>query len=362
MIYRVILVIKIIALICICIVYNPFESYADPPTPPLQPEYGPGGNDYLHDNVKTSGPYWADGYEGDENYQYYISEPAEPTPRTAPVVLFLHGWQANSPNIYNSWIYHIGRNGYTVVWVRYQNPLSFPWRYIKHIITAWEDALKKLKRDPGRVRPQRGPDNRILTAYVGHSIGAYLGAIIAAKANEMRSRYPNPLALVLIEPGGQDAVPTRARFSDIPTDTKVVILSGEDDEVVCTSTAAHIWDHIPQIPDENKDFLLAQTDRTGVPEQIANHFFPTSKEKWDTAAIDCRDYYITYKLSVGALNCAIYGEDCQYALGGGAFDQVYNGLWSNGTPVKPLLWIENPDELEVNCSNIDSIAIKKANK
>lgn len=322
-------------------------SAQSPPSPPLQPNTGPGGSTYAHSAVVVRGPYWARRNLAIRNYSYYIFEPAEPTPATAPVVLFLHGWLAYRPYTYREWINHIVKKGYVVVWVRYDAGLRPPAWWADHALVAWKDALARLSRWEG-VRPERDPQGRIKTAIVGHSAGGYLAAILAARTASPATGVPTPYAVTVIEPGGLGVVPSED-LSRIDPGTKLVVVAGDEDTVVCTDTAVAIWQETPQISDANRDFLLALSDRSGSPAQIANHFFPTTSGVLDTAAVDARDFYVTFKLSVGLLSCAFYGDDCPYALGDGASVQVDMGLWSNGLPVRPLVWVVDPAWLQATC-------------
>ncbi len=320
------------------------------PSPPLQPPLGPGGYDYPHQGVTTLGPYYHPWHPDQENYKYYIFEPADPKPEFAPVVLFIHGYAALQPPAYSAWLGHMVRKGYTVVWVNYDTGLTAPWGYANYVEATWTDALKRLDTHwwESHVLPEKDENWEIKTAIVGHSAGAYLAAVIAARATDPNRGIPIPYALVCIEPGGLGLIP-KEDFSRIDPSTKFVVLASDEDEIVCKSTAQYLWKNTPQIADQDKDFLFYRSDRHGEPEQIANHFFPNSSGYNDTAAVDARDFYITYKLSVGLLNCAFYGVHCDYALGQGSPEQVDMGVWSDGRPNLPLQWIEDPDGLETQC-------------
>ena len=262
------------------------------------------------------------------------------------MVLFLHAWQATNPNEYPNWISHMVRKGYVVVWVQYQAGLAAVWNYPKHAEAAWKDALKRLQYNyaEAHVRPEIARSGDLKTAFVGHSAGAYIAAIIAAKIGRTGDG-PVPSAVVSIEPGRRGLIPTTENFATIDPATKFVMVVGDVDDVVCTSTATFVWNSMIQIPDENKDYLLVRSDTRGYPAQLGNHFFPNNTGTYDTAAVDARDYYVSYKLSVAALNCALKGTDCEYALGNGDPRQLDMGKWSDGVAVKPLGWIANPDSL-----------------
>ena len=326
------------------------NSFAQPPMPPIQPLDGPGGTEYVHGAVTRNGPYYAKGHNKDNNYKYYIFEPAEPMPVEAPVVLFLHAWLAYDPYEYRFWIEHMVRKGYVVVWAQYDGWLTFPWKYAEHARITWKDALNRLDGDEFHVRPERNLEEEMMTAIVGHSAGGYLSAILASDFAWWWIKIPKPYAVVSVLPGGKGFIPA-SNFKKIDPSTKLVLIVGDEDDVACKSTAMRIWNYIPQIPDENKDFLIVQSDGRGQPEQIANHYFPNNSGFFDTATVDARDFYVTFKLSVAALNCAFRGVDCEYALGNGSFEQVYMGEWSDGQPMNALIWVEDPNLLQLTCED-----------
>ncbi len=319
----------------------------DTPSPPGQPLFGPGGSNYDHAGLVVNGPFYADGPGDKDNYEYYIYEPDNPMPDEAPVVLFLHGWLAYKPEIYMGWLEHIVRKGYIVVWVRYDAGLTFPASFAEKAMITWKDALLRIYFWGGRnhVLPSRHTDET-LTAVVGHSAGGYLSAILAANAAEQNSEVPIPKAVVAIEPGGEKIIP-EGNFSLIPTETKLLIVLGDQDRTVCESTGVYLWQACDQIADDDKDLLVVRSDQYGLPKQIADHKFPATEGF--RAGIDARDYFVTFKLAVAALNCTFNGRDCEVAFGNGSFGQIYMGRWSDGTPMIPMDWVDDPSSLEMTC-------------
>jgi hypothetical protein len=190
----------------------------------------------------------------------------------------------------------------------------------------------------------------IITSYIGHSVGGYLSAILAAKTTRWWIRIPNPYLVIAIEPGGKGFI-FDGNLNTIEPDTKLLLVAGDEDNTVCLNTALHIWNKTSSIYKENKQFLLVRSDTRGQPEQIANHFFPNNSGFSDTSAVDARDFYVTFKLSVAALNCAIKGMDCEYAFGNGSDEQIDMGDWSDGVAVLPMLWSPDPNLLETSCQN-----------
>jgi len=310
------------------------------PSPPKQPLGGPGGADYPHAGVARRGPFWPAGRERNNAFRYFIYEPTDPVLAQAPVVLFLHGWQAYRPDIYGAWMEHVARKGYVVVWVQYDHNVIGVWRWATNAMITWMDALSWLERRAPQsgVKPERDSAGHIKTAIVGHSVGAYLAVILAAKAACCRMDLPIPSTLVSIQPARRRWIPG-ADPSRIDARTKIVLVVGDADYVSRFDTAVAIWKGIGHIPAENKVFLLVQSDDRGVPPQIANHYFPNCDGYLDTAAVDARDYYVTFKLTVAALNCAFKSKDCEYAFRAGA-EQVDMGRWSDGVPVMPLINVD----------------------
>jgi acetyl esterase/lipase len=323
---------------------NPQLLLTSPPvaaaaSQPSQPTTGPGGSSYPHASVKTTGPYYAAGPGQPENYEYYIYEPASPAPAFAPVVLFLHGWMALDPGPYVEWIKHIVRKGHTVVWVRYDAGLTLPGRFADKALLAWGDALLKLGTQVGRVRPAM-QGTRPMTAFVGHSAGGVLAPAIASMlATPSPTMPPAPFTVVSVEPGGYGLIP----LGDLPavrTDTKLLLVVGEDDSAVGDNTARAIWAGTGQLGDANRDFLLVHSDRYGSPALTSDHSFPRTGGL--RAEVDALDYFVTYKLTTAALNCAFRGQDCEIGFGNGAPSQLDMGLWSDGVPVIPMSWIPAP--------------------
>src|ERR1044072_8672256 len=156
-------------------------------TPPLQPQTGPGGKQYLHAAV-VKNRYGTGGEE------YWIFEPDSPRPSTAPVIVLLHGWGGMNPLYHCAWIDHLVKRGNIVIYPRYQANLLTPIRdFTPNTLTAIKDAVRRLKTEKGHVRPDLSK-----FATVGHSVGGLLAASVAALADE--SRLPRVRAVMFVEP------------------------------------------------------------------------------------------------------------------------------------------------------------------
>ena len=319
---------------------------ADPPTPPTQPLSGPGGRDYPS-AAMTMHRY------GSGPTEYWIFEPANPPPKSAPVILFNHGWSAMTPNAYGAWITHLARRGNIVIYPRYQDSLRTPMRdFTPNTIAAIKAALLELQ-SPDHVKPELDH-----VAIVGHSMGGAITPNLAALAAS--EGLPIPKAICCVEPGNHaEASPNIAMpladFSKIPADALALVIVGDNDKVVGDGTARLIFSGLGQIPPANKSYVTLVSDDHGQPPLLATHFAPVAMAVVDPTAARATqssiiqafrqgvegnsggalDYYGTWKLFDGLIDAAFFGKNRKYALGDTP-EQRYMGKWSDGTPVKEL--------------------------
>jgi acetyl esterase/lipase len=316
--------------------------------PPAQPTSGPGGSNYSYASYTKLGPFYPAGSEGNPALLYLIYQPASPQPQTAPVVLFLHGYPVTDPSYYEQWMIHICRKGYTVVFAQYMDDLLNSLPYGTNAQASYRDALTRLQSGGSYVKPATDGSGKILSGIVGHSLGGYLSVNVAALAGEANSGIPMPKGIFAIEPSNGVTLP--ADYSLIPSTTQIVMAAGQSDTVVCTSGSTTLWDLLPQVNPSNKIFVTIPSDSHGKPMLVADHTFPVTYPAPMNAQVNALDYYGTWKLSVGTLNCSIYGSDCDYAVAQGTPNQLSMGAWSDGVPVKPMNWYGTPDNSSISCS------------
>jgi len=234
-------------------------------TPPSQPSTGPGGKQHVHARV-TKNRYGKDGQE------YWIFEPDSPKPRTAPVIVFLHGWGGMNPLYYGAWLDHLVKRGNIVVYPRYQSSLLTPiTEFTPNTLAAVKDAVRRLQTERGHVRPDLSK-----FATVGHSLGGLLAANIAALASE--SKLPRVRAVMSVEPGITEApinVPL-ADLNKIPADTLLLAVAGDQDSLVRDTDAKRIYYESRRVSAQNKDFITLVSDSHGQPTLQASHRAPTA--------------------------------------------------------------------------------------
>ena len=325
------------------------------PTPPAQPETGPGGK--LQTNKSVIKNRYGTGAK-----EYWIYEPDAPKPTTAPVVVFLHGWGGMNPFYYGAWIDHLVKRGNIVIYPRYQGGLLTPREdFIPNSLAAIQDAFSRLKTEPGHVRP-----DLTKVATVGHSLGGILAASVAALAND--SGLPKFKAVMSVEPGITKtpvSVPL-ADLTKIPAGTLLLAIAGDRDTLVEDDDAKRIYYESSRVPANNKDFIKLVTDDHGRPALIASHRAPTALDKaYDSGegermdrgtiadrrpgiavdspqmpAVNALDYGL-WKLFDGLCDAAFFGKNREYALGNTP-QQRFMGKWSDGVPVKELIVTDKP--------------------
>ncbi|HEU4765859.1 MAG TPA: alpha/beta fold hydrolase [Pyrinomonadaceae bacterium] len=333
-------------------------------TPPVQPATGPGGKEYLHAAV-TKNRY------GTGNDEYWIFEPASPTPTTAPVIVFIHGWGGMNPLYYGAWLDHLVKRGNIVIYPRYQASLLTPIKdFMPSALGAIKNAVERLQTERTHVKPDL---NKF--AVVGHSVGGLLAANVAALASE--SKLPQVRAVMSVEPGiTEDPINIPlADLKKIAAETLLLSVAGDQDTLVRDTDAKRVYYESTTVPAANKDYVLMVTDTHGAPSLQASHRAPTAMDRsydngegvgggpanpdrvgnsstWqngrssqerrlETMMVNALDYYGTWKLFDALCDAAFYGKNREYALGNTP-KQRFMGVWSDGVAVKELKVTDNP--------------------
>jgi pimeloyl-ACP methyl ester carboxylesterase len=305
------------------ILINDNEKQLDDPRPPNQPVSGPGGSDYVHNTVTKIR------YNHGEK-QYWIFEPNDPKPESAPLIVFIHGGGAFHPIFYLEWIYHIVKKGNILVYPRYQFGFSGKFsNYFENTIQAVKDAIVELQSNE-HVIPSLDK-----FAIVGHSVGGGIAAYMAAVTEDFN--LPIPKVIMSVQP----SIPSTNMedLSRISNKTLMLVLVGEDDRHVGNKSAKTIFYDTTQIPTSQKDFIIQRTDRYGNPDLVANHFAPVCLPLFNI--VNAMDYYSTWKLFDALIDYAFFGINKEYCLGN-TYKQRFMGFWSDGNPVKELYVTDNP--------------------
>lgn len=355
-----------LAMVCFSIVaVAEASAVVAAPTPPKQATKGPGSSDYAHQEI-------VDSVHGKGVKQFRLFEPAKPTPKTAPVIVFNHGYGAVDPVGYGQWIEHIVKRGNIVIYPRFQAGLYTASRKLTpNAIAAVKDALVELKNGK-----HVSPDVEKF-AIVGHSAGGIISANMAATWK--KEGLPKPRAVMCVLPGISRLFGL-ADMKQLPADVLLLTVATDRDVVTGDADAKRICRAAVSVPKKNKDFVLIRSDTHGQPSLIASHLAPiavppdqtswkhmagqmfgrsgglfggpdskSAKEEGAGSAVEktegalrrglsanAVDYYGFWKLFDGLCDAAFHNRNRQFALGN-TEQQRFMGKWSDGTPVKPLV-------------------------
>ncbi|MFH1100958.1 MAG: alpha/beta hydrolase [Methanobacteriota archaeon] len=293
--------------------------------PPDQPVSGPGGSSYTHAGIQSSRyNYGAD--------MYWIFEPSDPKPESAPLIVFLHGWSAFHPIAYRVWIDHLIKRGNIVVYPRYQRGLYIGFReFDSNAITAVKEAITVLQNGD-HVYPELDK-----FAIVGHSLGGGITMNMAAQAAEVGLPIPKvimPVQPAMLLTGSTDLL-------KISNSTLMIVLVGQNDTVVGDTSGKTIFENTTQIPLDQKDFVIQVSDSYGSPALAADHLAPLCLPYNIGETVNAMDYYSTWKLFDALTDYAFYGINREFCLGN-TTEQRFMGVWSDGIPVKELMVTDIP--------------------
>jgi hypothetical protein len=303
---------------------------------PPEPRAGPGGRDYSHADVRVSSG-------GEGNDSWYVFEPVQPRPRSAPVVVVMHGYYEYSGySQMAALIRHTVRKGNLVIYPRWQtgvaDPCPGPFNIEPCMGSAARGivgALDYLRASHRRVQPELGK-----ASYFGFSFGAIITANLADRFRVLR--LPKPRVIFLDDPSdgglaGPGEPALDPSLAGIPADALFECHSGADgalelepggmDHASCNA----LFPKLTQIPDRHKDLVLTHTDTHGSPPLSSAHGVCTAQ----AATTDAYDWNFCWKVFDALRDCAYQHRNCSDALGN-SFKHRSLGRWSDGVPVIPL--------------------------
>ena len=317
---------------------------------PQQPETGPGSANYVHEEVLFQD--FAEEPDG-----YWLFEPAAPRPKSAPVVVFTHGYGAYNPMIYGKWIKHIVRQGNIVIFPRYQKNLfsPSPKKFAANAAKGIQDALRELE-EGDHVKPSEAPLN-----FVGHSYGGTISAYMAVNYDTLQ--IPKPAGVMLVSPGTGPFKGGKLKdYKNMPEDIKLLILVSENDRVVGDGLGRLIYQTAINTPERN--LIIQKADTYGEPNISAGHNesysldtdFDTgvrnvsAKRALNVSKLDAVDYFGYWKLFDALMESTRSGNYHEFAFGNTSA-QINMGKWSDGTPVKPLEVLVPEEKPKIEASN-----------
>lgn len=232
-------------------------SGAGAATPPAQPKEGPGGQAYASASVVKR----VLGRAGAVTLAYYGNGAAPAQGR--PVAVMLHAWGAVNPQAYGSFIEHLARSGYLVLFPRFQEVgRTRPVDASGLAANLVKDALAELAGD------QEAKPDTTRVALIGHLAGVPLAANLAAHARE--TGLPVPRLIFGAMPGGI-ARDDKARgialhdLNDIDPATLIVTVIGDRDARAADVAARRVMREASAVPTDHKLMVRALSDDHGFP-------------------------------------------------------------------------------------------------
>jgi acetyl esterase/lipase len=343
-------------------------------TPPTQPKSGPGGADYVAEEVRKRAV-------GRASAATFVFHAAAPAAEPRPVIVFLHAWGASNPQIYGGWIEHLARKGYLVLYPRFQEVgRTRPADATANAVSLVKEALAELADDP-EARPDPGR-----VALIGHTAGSPLAANLAAMAKS--EGLPVPKLVFMVMPGGiaSDAKARGIQLADlslIDPATLLITMIGDREFRAADAASKRLLREASEVPATRKIFMRALSDDHGFPTLSATLASPGSvkdafdgtkirippdppgdpraerqrRQKWSADMVlsgeqtvlvgqlgsngtDALDYLAYWKTFDMAFAAALAARDGQALRNDPALTDM--GRWSDGWPVKRLAALEPP--------------------
>jgi pimeloyl-ACP methyl ester carboxylesterase len=243
-----------------------------------------------------------------------------------PVLFFLHGIGAHSPDNYLELLMHLASRGYAVVYAPYPRNIAMarPLTAYATIRAGFEQGIRtwRLALDSTRA------------GFIGHSYG---GGAVPAMAHQwlVNRSWGNRGSFLYIMAPWYSYDITPQQLKSFPASTGLVMQVFEDDHINDHRMAKDIFDNIG-IPSARKNFIILHSDSSDGNRAIADHSVPSGtagKEK-----LDVLDYYGVWRCMDALCDYTLQSDSNarEAALGSGAPTQRFMGVWPNGTPVREL--------------------------
>lgn len=302
-------------------------KYSGTGSKPEQPTSGPGGSNYLHENVSKI-EYGSNGVKN------YIFQPSPMPEKSLPVIAFQHAYNlypGNQLNRHTGLINHLVRKGYIIIYDEFQPKINTDSKTFEgNAATIIKDGFAYIAANPNTcVQVARDAKGLIQFGLIGYSVGG--AASINLAANYRANGIPKPkfLYTMVANNGGGNTTLMR-NAGTIDPDTKVVIIDVEEDGKNTFITSSDCWKQIAHVPAANKQWIGLYSDKSPVNklEKLkADHYSPASNDP------DALDFYGFYKWATALANYSFFGNDYVYWWGN-TDEATFMGAWINGAQVK----------------------------
>lgn len=316
---------------------------AGPITQPVQPASGLGGSHYAHQSYRVT-----EGGSGDD--AWYVFEPMEPQPASAPLAVVMHGYfEFTGYDTMLAFIENTVKKGEVVIYPRWQTgpvtPCAGPYNIepcVDAALNGIRGGLGYLQGSSERVQPQLAK-----ARYFGFSFGGIVTANFLNRWQQYGLPFPNVIFLDDPHDGGYTG-PDEPALDDslagIPAATRLVCHSGAHgvfDDVYTgvgsleatgqpkrDGSCNAIFARLGHVPEQNKALVLTSEDDHGDPALTSDHGVCTGAG----TAVDAYDWGFCWRVWDALKHCAYDRRDCESAIGSTPQNR-HIGLWSDGTPI-----------------------------
>lgn len=306
--------------------------------PPGPPESGFGsGEEYITDHwtLLEAGSTSA----GDKTWTY-IPDQLQQEER-APVVVFLHGFAALNPTLYQTHIEHLVRQGNIVIFPLFQKS-SF-WGFLSEsgLFSPMDQSIWARRAVDSVALALDAiadiADTESIYLY-GHSLGGLIALAWQAEGGVPVQHIVLSHAQVDASAGMPDFVKQLVKVIEIPwrdyapaIEVPVLILNGEEDNIAPPSQSEEIFHALIGAPEAA--YYLALSDRYGYPDISPNHGAPMDviqglPPHLKIFAISGELDALDYRFYFAALDAVIAGWPGEIPFS--------MGQWSDGTPVNGI--------------------------
>jgi len=305
---------------------------------PMQPLTGFGSDQFDHCSGSCAIRYDLEDVKSPERVSYFVPK-ALKNGTSAPVIVFMHGFFAPVPEIYQEHIDHLTRQGYIVIFPQYH---AAGWDLLKEVgvfqsadQTQWlQHAVKATDHVLGILGPVA--DRSEVYAY-GHSIGGLLllgwahvggvklnGMVLASPKLDLRAGIPEFVKKFI----QVKELPWKNMVGEI--DGRVIILGGEDDTIALVSELRTISEIITKA--KSLVLYVAKSDAHNGEEVWADHIAAAT----NGGMLKMFDWMMGNKkggrVVLDTMDFRFYWATLDALLNGKSEVDFDMGSWSDGTP------------------------------
>jgi hypothetical protein len=317
---------------------------------PVQSFVGPGGSEYKHQGVAS----WQKGKNHD---QYFVYEPNNPKAQPNKLAVLIHDRMTTDPDYYMGQIEHLCKNGWLVLFPKYQGTNQKEEHYMFNVIRSIKDFMLEAFARTNADLTQAN------FAIIGLGTGATLAVNLAATADYFNLPKPRLIMPIMPEQGFLKLLALKG----ISRDARLLVITGDGASAPDAQLAIDIFYTANRVTTNNKALIYVTTDLYGQPPLVAhklsalspikpeferlvvterNNFLNAHKDPRQAAYtrghhIDAFDWYVTYRLFDLAAHLVFeLNQDFKFLKKSKEVPAM--GYWSDGRKVKPLKITDRP--------------------